>query len=84
MSLIRPRWTWAITASSSRHTALAPGALPESTARALAEAWTAALDGLATWAGTAGSGGHTPSDLDLLSLDQDQIAMLEQMWKDQR
>ncbi|MET9398881.1 amino acid adenylation domain-containing protein, partial [Kitasatospora sp. NPDC002965] len=62
----------------------AAGALPESTARALAEAWTAALDGLATWAGTAGSGGHTPSDLDLLSLDQDQIAMLEQMWKDQR
>ncbi|MGW2548474.1 condensation domain-containing protein, partial [Kitasatospora sp. NPDC001574] len=31
----------------------AAGALPESTARALAEAWTAALDGLATWAGTA-------------------------------
>ncbi|MGW6917371.1 amino acid adenylation domain-containing protein, partial [Kitasatospora sp. NPDC054939] len=59
-------------------------ALPAAAVTALTEAWTAALDGLAAWAAAPGSGGHTPSDLDLISLDQAQIAMLESMWKAQQ
>ncbi|MFJ8433818.1 amino acid adenylation domain-containing protein [Kitasatospora sp. NPDC094019] len=62
----------------------AAGSLPPERARALADAWTTALDGLATWAATPSAGGRTPSDLDLLTLGQDQITLLEQMWKDQR
>ncbi|MEV0194648.1 amino acid adenylation domain-containing protein [Kitasatospora purpeofusca] len=61
----------------------AAGSLPPERARALADAWTAALDGLAAWAATPSAGGRTPSDLDLLTLGQDQITLLEQMWKDQ-
>ncbi|MEK2492611.1 amino acid adenylation domain-containing protein [Kitasatospora purpeofusca] len=62
----------------------AAGSLPPERARVLADAWTAALDGLAAWAATPSAGGRTPSDLDLLTLGQDQISLLEQMWKDQR
>ncbi|MFB6892598.1 amino acid adenylation domain-containing protein [Kitasatospora sp. NPDC056327] len=59
-------------------------ALPAAAVTALAEAWTTALDGLAAWAQGPGTGGHTPSDLDLLDLDQAQIDLLESMWKAQQ
>ncbi|MGW7113672.1 hypothetical protein, partial [Streptomyces xanthophaeus] len=58
-------------------------ALPEETVRRIADGWLAALDALASWAlGT--TGGHTPSDLDLVDLDQAQIDMLEEMWRAQQ
>ncbi|MFJ8045501.1 amino acid adenylation domain-containing protein [Kitasatospora sp. NPDC096147] len=63
---------------------VAAAALPSATVTALTDAWTDALDGLAAWARGGDGGGHTPSDLDLIDLDQDQIAMLEQMWKAQQ
>ena len=43
----------------------------------LARLWAAALAGLATHATSPGAGGLTPSDLPLVSLDQDQIEELE-------
>ncbi len=43
----------------------------------LARLWAAALAGLATHAAQPGAGGLTPSDLPLVSLDQDQIEELE-------
>ncbi|SHE94003.1 non-ribosomal peptide synthetase [Streptoalloteichus hindustanus] len=58
-------WTWA-------------GALfSEADVRELAEAWFAALDGLVAHANTPGSGGRTPSDLPLVSLEQREIEQLE-------
>ncbi|MEU9862518.1 amino acid adenylation domain-containing protein [Streptomyces sp. NPDC047971] len=59
-------------------------ALPEGTARALADGWQAALEVLAAWAAGGTTAGHTPSDLDLLDLDQHQITMLEEMWRAQQ
>ena len=43
----------------------------------LARLWAAALAGLAAHAAQPGAGGLTPSDLPLVSLDQDQIEGLE-------
>jgi amino acid adenylation domain-containing protein/non-ribosomal peptide synthase protein (TIGR01720 family) len=43
----------------------------------LAERWFAALDGLARHAENPDAGGHTPSDLELVSLSQDDIDELE-------
>ncbi|MGA5493534.1 amino acid adenylation domain-containing protein [Streptomyces cinereoruber] len=59
-------------------------ALPQDTVAALADGWTAALDALAAWAAGGVTAGHTPSDLDLLDLDQNQITMLEEMWRAQQ
>ncbi|MFD4573896.1 amino acid adenylation domain-containing protein, partial [Streptomyces sp. NPDC058417] len=59
-------------------------ALPERTVDALTDGWTAALDALTAWADGGTTAGHTPSDLDLLDLDQDQITMLEEMWRAQQ
>ncbi|GHA87661.1 non-ribosomal peptide synthetase [Streptomyces termitum] len=59
-------------------------ALPQDTVAALADGWTAALDALAAWAAGGAGAGHTPSDLDLLDLDQNQITMLEEMWRAQQ
>ncbi|MGW1973963.1 amino acid adenylation domain-containing protein, partial [Streptomyces sp. NPDC001889] len=60
-------------------------ALNQATVGDLADGWLAALDALAAWADApAGTGGHTPSDLDLVDLDQDQISMVEAMWRDQQ
>ncbi|MFF8831197.1 amino acid adenylation domain-containing protein [Streptomyces sp. NPDC015131] len=50
----------------------------------LADGWLAALGALAAWADGGTTAGHTPSDLDLLDLDQDQITMLEEMWRAQQ
>ncbi len=49
--------------------------------RALTEAWFTALDGLAAHGRDADAGGHTPSDLPLVSLSQAQIDLLESKWR---
>ena len=58
-------WSW----SEGRFTA--------ETVRGLAEGWFAALDGLARHAEGPDAGGRTPSDLDLVSLSQDDIDEFE-------
>jgi non-ribosomal peptide synthase protein (TIGR01720 family) len=60
-------WAWA-------------GSTAEADVRGLAEAWFRALDALVRCAGRTGSGGRTPSDLDLVSLTQDEIDQLESEW----
>ncbi|MEU6062572.1 amino acid adenylation domain-containing protein [Streptomyces sp. NPDC047097] len=59
-------------------------ALSQDTVSELADGWLAALGALAAWADGGSTAGHTPSDLDLLDLDQDQITMLEEMWRAQQ
>ncbi|MFE8012346.1 condensation domain-containing protein, partial [Streptomyces antibioticus] len=59
-------------------------ALSQNTVGALADGWLDALRTLTDWADGDTAAGHTPSDLDLLDLDQDQITMLEDMWRAQR
>ncbi|MFD7962487.1 amino acid adenylation domain-containing protein [Streptomyces zaomyceticus] len=59
-------------------------ALSRNTVGELTDGWLAALDLLAAWAVGGSSAGHTPSDLDLLDLDQNQITMLEEMWRAQQ
>nr|APD72048.1 non-ribosomal peptide synthetase 14 [Streptomyces sp.] len=59
-------------------------ALPQNAVSEIADGWLTALDTLAAWADGGTAGGHTPSDLDLVDLDQDQISMLEAMWRDQQ
>ncbi|MFJ6483570.1 amino acid adenylation domain-containing protein [Streptomyces sp. NPDC091682] len=66
------------------HFTWAGGALSQDTVGQLADGWTAAVDALAAWADGGTSAGHTPSDLDLVDLDQDQITMLEEMWRAQQ
>ncbi|MFE5941367.1 condensation domain-containing protein, partial [Streptomyces sp. NPDC056480] len=62
----------------------AGGAVSQNTVGELTDGWLAALDLLAAWAAGGSSAGHTPSDLDLLDLDQNQITMLEEMWRAQQ
>ncbi|MFJ1747310.1 amino acid adenylation domain-containing protein [Streptomyces sp. NPDC088116] len=52
--------------------------LSEQDAQDLAETWFRALDALAAHAGAAEAGGHTPSDLPLVSLTQAEIDTVEQ------
>ncbi|MFJ6632533.1 amino acid adenylation domain-containing protein [Streptomyces sp. NPDC091376] len=59
-------------------------ALPQDTVSEVADGWLAALDALTAWADGSTTAGHTPSDLDLVDLDQDQITMLEEMWRAQQ
>ncbi|MFE7131009.1 condensation domain-containing protein, partial [Streptomyces sp. NPDC057638] len=59
-------------------------ALPQETVGELADGWRAALTTLTAWARGGTTAGHTPSDLDLLDLDQNQITMLEDMWRAQQ
>ncbi|MQT05502.1 hypothetical protein FF041_37040 [Streptomyces jumonjinensis] len=56
-----------------------PGALiDEAAAQALADGWAAMLTGLSNHRTSgSGSGGHTPSDFSLITLDQTQIDQLE-------
>ncbi|MFK4184133.1 amino acid adenylation domain-containing protein [Streptomyces sparsogenes] len=51
--------------------------LPEDDARHIAEAWFRALTALALHAQSPDSGGHTPSDVDLVELSQDEIDEFE-------
>ncbi|WP_216206356.1 non-ribosomal peptide synthetase [Amycolatopsis aidingensis] len=54
--------------------------LAEAEVRGLAECWFQVLRTLAGGTGAAGDGGYTPSDLDLVDLDQQEIDMLEAEW----
>ncbi|WP_256788928.1 non-ribosomal peptide synthetase [Frankia sp. AvcI1] len=47
----------------------------------LAARWCAALEALVRHAAGAGAGGRTPSDLSLVSVDQNQLDALEAMWR---
>ncbi|HLG56457.1 MAG TPA: condensation domain-containing protein, partial [Vicinamibacterales bacterium] len=60
---LRAVWTW--------------GALTDSDIRMIADAWSEALGALALHAGRPGAGGHTPSDLSLVAIGQDEIEHLE-------
>ncbi|GAB6901774.1 non-ribosomal peptide synthetase [Kineosporia succinea] len=53
------------------------GRLPEETVKTLARTWFDALAGLEQHAAAPDAGGHTPSDLDLVELTQDDIDELE-------
>ncbi|MFB8121098.1 amino acid adenylation domain-containing protein [Streptomyces sp. NPDC055962] len=62
------RWTWP------------SDLLKEEDVEALSDAFTRALGAIAEHTGQPGSGGWTPSDLPLVSLDQAQIDRLQTMW----
>ncbi len=55
--------------------------LEQGSVQALAEAWFAALDGLSRHTERPGAGGHTPSDLGLGTLSQDEIDEFESEWE---
>jgi amino acid adenylation domain-containing protein/non-ribosomal peptide synthase protein (TIGR01720 family) len=55
--------------------------LSDDSVRALAEGWFTALEALAKHAAGPGAGGHTPSDLGLLELSQEEIDELEAEWE---
>ncbi|MEV4921455.1 amino acid adenylation domain-containing protein [Streptomyces roseoverticillatus] len=55
-------------------------ALSEKDVQELTELWAQALDAFIIHAGRPGAGGWTPSDLPLVSLDQDEIDALEAEW----
>ncbi|GAA4974011.1 amino acid adenylation domain-containing protein [Pseudonocardia tropica] len=57
------------------------GVLTEAALAGLAADWKRALHGLAAHV-RGGAGGHSPSDLDLVSLDQDEIDEFENEWSD--
>lgn len=62
---LRATWSW-------------PAAvLTDTEVRATADRWVAALRGLTVHSGRPDAGGRTPSDLDLVSLTQDDIDELE-------
>jgi amino acid adenylation domain-containing protein/non-ribosomal peptide synthase protein (TIGR01720 family) len=54
--------------------------LDEAQVRELADLWTAALHALAAHAGSAGAGGHTPSDFDLVPVTGGQLAAWERTY----
>ncbi len=56
------------------------GAVPEADVRVLADRWRAAVEGLAAHLDTPDVGGPTPSDLDLVIADQDQVAAWERRY----
>ncbi|MBA8924142.1 amino acid adenylation domain-containing protein/non-ribosomal peptide synthase protein (TIGR01720 family) [Kutzneria viridogrisea] len=58
----------------------APGAVAESEVVALADTWFDVLDAITEHTAGEGAGGHTPSDLGLVSLSQQQIDLLEAKW----
>ncbi|WP_110495011.1 non-ribosomal peptide synthetase [Amycolatopsis antarctica] len=58
----------------------APGVIDDTGAHDLAETWLDTLDALADHAAGPAAGGHTPSDLALVSLSQHQIDTLEAKW----
>ncbi|MFF1482018.1 amino acid adenylation domain-containing protein [Streptomyces sp. NPDC058301] len=57
-----------------------PDWIDDSSVEELARLWREALEGIATHAGRPATGGHTPSDLTLLSLSQDEIDDLASEW----
>ncbi|WP_040405617.1 non-ribosomal peptide synthetase [Amycolatopsis nigrescens] len=67
--VLRAGWSWA------------GRLLGEADTAELAEGWFRALRALAGHAGGGGAGGHTPSDLALTGLDQDEIDEFEAEWR---
>ncbi|MGH4025986.1 MAG: amino acid adenylation domain-containing protein [Pseudonocardiaceae bacterium] len=65
---LRASWAWPT------------GLFTEEAVRELAEGWFRALEALAEHAGTPSAGGHTPSDMRLVSVSQDDIDELEAEW----
>ncbi|TCJ94952.1 non-ribosomal peptide synthetase [Nocardia alba] len=63
------------------HWMYAGGILADAEVLPLTERWRAALDALIRHAAGPGAGGHTPSDLSLVSLDQSQLDALEAKWR---
>jgi non-ribosomal peptide synthase protein (TIGR01720 family) len=61
-------WSWA------------PALIGEAEVRALAQGWFQALEALVRHAEQPGAGGHTPSDLPLVSLSQAEIERLERAY----
>ncbi|MFB9799400.1 amino acid adenylation domain-containing protein, partial [Streptomonospora salina] len=55
--------------------------LAETDVREFADAWFAQLGGLVAHTDSSGAGGHTPSDLSLTDLDQDEIEAFEAEWR---
>lgn len=55
--------------------------LAQDDVRFLADTWFRALRALAEHSGTPDAGGHTPSDVPLVSLSQAQIDLVEKMWR---
>ncbi|MFB9839479.1 condensation domain-containing protein, partial [Actinoallomurus acaciae] len=62
------------------HWSYPAGLLDPDAVAALAEAWIRALRGLARHGTSGGAGGHTPSDMPLVSLDQGDLDALEGRW----
>ncbi|WP_082468971.1 non-ribosomal peptide synthetase [Sciscionella sediminilitoris] len=58
------------------------GTITERDAADLLDRWCEALTAIAEYTGTGSGGGHTPSDLSLVSLDQTEIDALEAVWRD--
>ncbi|MCM3925776.1 condensation domain-containing protein [Frankia sp. AiPs1] len=63
------------------HWMYAEGLFDAASVADLAARWCAALAALVRHAAGAGAGGRTPSDLSLVSLDQNQLDALEAMWR---
>jgi non-ribosomal peptide synthase protein (TIGR01720 family) len=66
---LRATWTWP------------ERLLPEAEVRELADTWFRALGALTEHADRPDAGGHTPSDLALVELSQDEIDGLEAEWR---
>ncbi|ROO87215.1 non-ribosomal peptide synthase protein (TIGR01720 family)/amino acid adenylation domain-containing protein [Actinocorallia herbida] len=63
------------------HFMYAEGLFTEAETAALAARWTRALDALVRHSSGAGAGGRTPSDVSLVSLNQNQLDALEAKWR---
>ncbi|MGW6422135.1 amino acid adenylation domain-containing protein [Nocardia sp. NPDC055053] len=68
-------------AQMTAHWMYAGGILADADVHALTERWRAALEALIRHAAGPGAGGHTPSDLSLVSLNQSQLDALEAKWR---
>ena len=67
--LLGATWTWR------------PGDAPQDAATELAALWVEAMEGIAAHGARPDAGGHTPSDLPLVSLSQDEIDDLVSEWE---
>ncbi|MFD4352596.1 amino acid adenylation domain-containing protein [Nocardia sp. NPDC058518] len=68
-------------ARMTAHWMYASGILTDADVHAMTERWRAALTALIRYAAGPGVGGHTPSDLSLVSLNQSQLDALEAKWR---
>ena len=66
---LRATWSWP------------NGVIADEVVRGLADAWLAYLDALVAHAARPGAGGHTPSDLTLSGLSQEELDEFEAEWR---